>query len=112
MSFTTEYLDLSGAQSPVNKFYDFDGVQYVFKLKFNDIGSFYTIEIFDAASENFLYSNKIVYNQNMLDSVLSPISGKIIPINIDVLQGNAGTVEISETSLGVSIKLYTDIVSE
>ena len=34
---------------------------------------------------------------------------KIIPLNIRVLQGESGTVEINTNSFGTEIKLFTNI---
>lgn len=105
---TTEFIDISGAQIPVDKFYEFGGVQYIFKFKENQAG-FFTVEVFDASGINMLYSNKIVYGQPIFDTILAPTQDKILPLNIIVLQGQSGTVEINSTTLGTEIKLFTNI---
>ena len=92
MALTAEYLDVAGAEIPAEKFYTFGGVQYIFRVKKNDIASFFTIEIYDTNNETFVYSNKIVYGSNLTDSILCPFQDKIIPLNIQVLAGQNGTV--------------------
>ena len=109
MALDIEFLDISGAQIPIEKFYEFEGTTFIFKFKKNEVGNFFTVEIFDELDENFLYSNKLVYGQTIIDSILSPITGDIIPLNISVLQGEVGVQDITEETLGDSIRLYTDI---
>ena len=109
MVITSESLDIKGDQIPIEKFYEFGGVTYIFKFKFNTSGEFFTIEIRDQINQIFLYSNKIVLNQNINDSILSPIAEKIIPLNLDILIGITSTEEITTKTLGDKIKLYTDI---
>ena len=109
MALNIEFLDVSGAQIPVKKTYEFEGITYTFRFKKNSIGNFFTIEIYNEIDETFLYSNKLVYGQTITDTLLSPISGDIIPLNIQVLQGNPGTQDINESTLGDSIKIFTNI---
>jgi len=109
MAIDIEFLDISGAQIPVNKFYEFEGVTYIFKFKKNEVGNFFTVEIFDEVDENFLYGNKIVYGQTINDTILSPITGEIIPLNISILQGDPGTQEINDETFGDPIRLYTNL---
>ncbi len=104
-----EFLDISGDQVPVNKFYELDGTTYTFRLKYNDIGEFFTLEVYDTLNQTFLFSNKMVYGTNMIDSLNAPFPDKIIPLSINILKGDQGTENITEESLGNSIKLLTNI---
>jgi len=106
---TYKYLDVSAADFPVDKYYTFSNVTYLFRFKKNDNG-LYTVEIWDVKGQTFLFSNKIVYGRPICDSLLAPFQDKIIPLNIDVLNGLAGTTDINDSTLGNQIKLYTSIV--
>ncbi len=106
---TIEFLDISGAPVPIDKFYEFEGTTYVFRLKFNEAGQFFTVEVRDSLNSTFLFSNKVVYGSNLIDSLLSPITGKIIPLNIDILTGESSSEEITVDSLGSTVKLMTAI---
>jgi len=105
---TSKYLDIKASEFPTEKYYNFSGKVYLFKFKKNAIG-FYTIEIWDAKNQNFLYSNQITYGVTICDSALAPFMDKIIPLNLAVLNGNSGTIDINDDTLGNKVKLYTDI---
>lgn len=107
-----EFLDISGEQIPVNKFYEFSGTTYVFRIKYNEAGDFFTIEVYDSLDTTFLFSNKIVYGSNLIDSLRAPFADKIIPLNLDILQGITSSEEITTESLGAAVKLYTNIEEE
>jgi hypothetical protein len=107
-----EFLDITGDQTPIDKFYEFNGIVYTFRLKYNDVGKFFTIEIFDSLNTTLLFSNKVNYGSNLVDSILGPFDNKIIPLNINILSGETGTEEITEETLGNDIKLYTNIEEE
>ena len=109
---TTEFLDISGAQIPVDKFYEFTGTTFVFRLKFNKRGNFFTFEIYDSLNLTFLFSNKIVYGSNLIDSLLAPFQDEIIALNTDILRGLLSTEEITAVTLGDKIKLYTSITED
>ena len=104
-----EFLDISADQLPINKYYEFEGTTYTFRLKYNDLGAFFTVEIYDTLNQTFLFSNKVVYGGNLIDSLLAPMASKIIPLNVDILQGFASSEEVNEESLGNAVKLYTNI---
>jgi len=108
----TEFLDLFGTEIPVKKTYTFGGTSYVFSFKENVKNGFFTVEIFDITEENFLYSNKLVYNQPIIDSLLGPFQDKIIPLNIGELSTGSGVIEITRETLGNEIKLYTSILED
>ena len=105
----TTFLDISGDQIPVTKTYEFSGTLYNFSFKENVAFNYFTVEIFDISGETFLWSNKLIYGQPLMDSQNAPFQDLIIPLNIDVLQGILGTQTITRESLGNEIKLYTDI---
>lgn len=110
MSLATEFLDITGSEIPISKTYSFDGITYTFRFKENKSFNFFTVEIFDATGEIFLYSNKLVYGRPIMDSTLAPFLDKIIPLNIARLQTGKGTALITKDTLGGEIKLYTSIV--
>ncbi len=106
-----EFLDISGDQVPVSKIYSFEGPTFVFRFKFNSLG-FFTVEIYDATNRTFLFSNILNYDSNIIDSLLAPITSKIIPLNIKILKGDIGTEEITEETLGNDIRLYLNITED
>jgi hypothetical protein len=106
-----EYLDIVGSEIPVRKIYSFGGESYQFFFKKNEQYDFFTIELYDATGETFLFSNKIVYGQPVIDSLLAPFQDKIIPLNLAVLQTGEGVKEITADTLGNEIKLYTNIIT-
>ncbi len=105
----TEFLDITGVEIPVKKTYEFGGKLFIFHFKENTKFGFFTVEISDATEENFLYSNKLVYNQPVIDSLLAPFTDLIIPLNITQLSTGSGVIEINRETLGNEIKLYTNI---
>ena len=106
----TTFLDISGNQIPVIKTYEFSGTLYNFSFKENRSFSYFTVEIFDISGENFLWSSKIIYGRPIMDSTNAPFQDLIIPLNIDILQGNPGTFDITRETLGNEIRLYTNII--
>ena len=108
MSIDIQFLDISGSQIPTDKFYEFDGDTFVLRFKFND-AEFFTVEVYDSLNKTFLYSNKLNYGSNIIDSLLAPFTSKIIPLNPDILRGELSTEEITAETLGDKIKLVTDI---
>lgn len=111
MSLDIQFLDVSGNQIPVEKFYEFSGDTFVFRFKFNSNG-FFTIEIYDSLNRTFLYSNKILYNGNITDTLFAPFQDKIIALNEDILKGGSSTEEITLETLGDTIKLFTNIIED
>jgi len=110
MSFLeSEHLDLLGTEIPVKKTYEFSGQTYVFDFKENEAG-FFTLEIYDVNTNEFLYSNKIVYGQPLIDTRLGPFSDLIIPLNLNRFIAGEGITTITRQTLGNEIKLYTSIV--
>ncbi|MCH7928816.1 MAG: hypothetical protein IID03_12685 [Candidatus Dadabacteria bacterium] len=105
----TQFLDITGEEIPIKKTYEFGGRSFVFHFKENTKFGFFTVEISDATGEIFLYSNKLVYNQPIMDSLLGPFTDLIIPLNINQLSTGAGVIEITRETLGNEIKLYTNI---
>lgn len=112
MAIVSEYLDIVGADVPVQKTYEFGGKTYLFDVKYNDTEAFFTIEIYDINTNTFLFSNKIVYGQPLIDSKLAPFQDTIIPLNLDYLKSGNGTREITKETLGNEIKLYTSIIQD
>lgn len=104
-----EYLDITADQIPVRKRYVFDGSSYILDFKYNDLYGFFTVEVFDSTGDDFLFSSKLVYGQNIFDSVMSPISSKLIPVNIRYLTGESDVTYITPETFGREIKLYTSI---
>ena len=109
ISQTVTYLDVKASELPVNKYYTFSKKTYLFKFKKNDNG-IYTVEIWDNKDQNCLFTNKITYGMPIIDSLLAPFQDKIIPLNLDVLNGESGTTEINDETFGNQIKLYTGLV--
>jgi hypothetical protein len=105
----TEYLDLLGTEIPVQKTYEFSGQTYIFFFKKNDLG-FFTVEVYDVNTEEFLYSNKLVYGQPIMDSKLAPFEDLITPLNLGVVTTGQGITDINSETLGNDIKLYTNII--
>lgn len=109
MALTAEYLDIFANDLPVEKFYTFGGVTYVFRIKKNSYSNIYTVEVYDSNNQTFLFSNKFTYEINLNDTVLSPIPDKIIPLNLKILTGSPGSAIITDNNLGEDIKIYTDL---
>lgn len=112
MSIEADFLDINGVEIPIRKTYEFGGVSYIFDFKYNEKYDFYTVEIFDITGEEFLYSNKLVYGQNIIDTKLAPFEDKIIVLNLSVLSTGEGVIDITADTLGNEVKLYTNINSE
>lgn len=111
MSVRAQYLDVSAKQFPLDKFFSFGSGSYLFRFRKNNQAkdTFYTIEIFAADGRTFLYSNKIVYEQPILDSILAPFEQKIIPLNLDRLSSGVGIADITDETLGREILLMTSL---
>lgn len=112
MASTLEYLDISAEIIPCEKFYVLDNVSLLLKFRRNTQGerTFFTVEMYDPSGGEFLYSNKLVYGQNVVDTLLAPTKQKMIPLNINVIAGLKGNREISDRTLGEEIVVMTDIV--
>jgi len=106
---TLTYLNVQASDFPANKYFSISGTMYLFKFKKNDSG-IYTVEIWDQKGQNFLFSNKIIYGMPFVDSINGPFQNKIIPLNIDELNGESLLVDINDSTLGNQIKLYTGII--
>ena len=104
-----EYLDLLGSEIPVQKTYEFSGKTFILFFKENSLG-FFTVEIYDINTGDFLFSNKIVYGRPIIDSKNGPFTDLILPLNIGVLTTGTGITDITKETLGNEIKLYTNII--
>lgn len=110
MSIEQETLDISAEQIPIEKFYDFGGTTFLLKFIENKKFEFFTVNIFDSTGVALLYSNKLVYGVNIIDSVLAPFQDSIIPLNINVLKGETTDDKVvDDITLGNTVKLFTDL---
>lgn len=111
MSVRAQFLDVVASQFPVDKLFSFARGSYLFRFRKNTKAAnvFYTVEIFAADGRTFLYSNKIVYEQELLDSILAPFIQKIIPLNLDRLSTGSGVADITDETLGREILLCTSL---
>jgi len=103
------YLDITGEG---NKFYNINGITYLFKTKWNKIGSFFTIEVYNKQG-NQVFSNKIVYGLNMVDFICDITPFSITPLSVRILSGEFATQElmtITQDNLGGDIKLITELI--
>jgi len=101
-------LDISADVIPVDKNYTFSSGSYLCRFRKNDSGIF-TVEFYTADGTTFLFSNKLTYGQNVIDSILAPFTDKIIPLSINVLQGVVAPKEIDENTFGNDVVLATAI---
>ena len=102
-------LDVSAAEFPVDKTFTFDGTQYLLRFRKNKFTG-YSVEIYTDDGATFLYANKIVYGENLIDCpVVAPFSDKIIPLCVSLLTSDTGTTDIDDSTLGDKILLITDI---
>lgn len=106
MTVTT--LDISAAEFPTEKTYTFSNRTYLFKFRKNIFGD-YVVEIWSADGRTFLYANKIVYGQNIIDTIKAPFQDKIVPLCISLITSDNGTKEINDTTLGDAVQLVTAI---
>jgi hypothetical protein len=109
---TVTSIDVSASQFPIDKQFSFGRQNFIFRFRKNAISNEYSVEIYTIDGQTFLYGNKIVYGQNIIDSIKAPFSNKIIPLNISLLQNDTGTTEINDTTFGDQIKLVTNIVED
>lgn len=104
-----EYLDIIGAEIPSEKFFDIDGIQYLFRIRNNEHflnSENLTCEIFDGEGR-LVYANKIVYGVNFL--FVPQFKTKIIALNVEKLAGLSNSDYVNETTLGETVLLVTDI---
>lgn len=111
MSVKAQYLDVGAPQFPIDKFYQFGNGSYLFRFRKNGIAAtvFYTIEVFKPNGRDFLFSNKLVYGINFIDSLLAPFTDKIIPLNVDFLASGVGPTDLNDETLGDQILICTKL---
>lgn len=101
-------LDIAAADMSVDKVYSFSNGSYLCRFRENSSGIF-TVEFYTANGKTFLFSNKLTYGQNVIDSILAPFTDKVIPLSINVIQGVQAPKEVSELTLGNDVQLVTAI---
>jgi len=98
-----EYMPYLVAEIPVKKTFEFNDTDYSYLLQYNETFDFYTLTIQDK-DENILFSNKLVYRNDVLissRSILPAIGKQIIPIDPD-----DEIKTLNKASLGTSVFLY------
>lgn len=82
------YIELKHDELPVQRVYEIDGANYIFRFDYNAVGDFYTYLILDE-DENALYAGKLTYLRNSMQGVVAGLSlkRKIVPLNWSDAQG-------------------------
>jgi len=106
-----QYLNIIASEIPTQKVYSINGINYIFDFKYNDYGQFYSVEIYDQASNSLVTSNKIVYGVSLINVICS-ITLDIIPYSINLIRGERGTEDINSNTLGNEIKLMTGMAND
>lgn len=105
---STTSLDVSAVDFPSDRLFTFNSVSYLLRFRKNMFEG-YSVEIYTPDGKTFLYANKIVYGQNIMDTILAPFQNEIIPFNPALITGDVGTTEVNDSTLGKEVKLLTAI---
>ncbi len=105
---TVTYLDIAASEFPSDRLFTFNSVSYLFRFRKNKFAA-YSAEIYTADGKTFLYAMKLVYGQNILDTIVAPFSNPVVPLNPALITSDIGTTEVNDETLGVKIKLVTGI---
>jgi hypothetical protein len=108
MALVIKSLDVFGAQIPVDKYYTFGNKSFLLRFR-KSINGIFSVEVFDSNGEKFLFSNKLTYGQQFIDSLLAPFQDKVIPLSINLIRGEPG-IDVVNEELGEEVKLMTDII--
>ena len=94
ISIDMTYIELKHDELPVQKVYDIDGENYIFRFDYNAVKDFYTFMVLDE-NENPIYVGKLTYLRNSMQDVVQGLSlrKKIVTLNLSDALGQIPAIE-------------------
>ena len=104
LSKDVEYVDIDVSRVPYTFSLKLADKTFIFTVKYNEAGNFFTADLFDANSNVLAFGEIIRYGRplfNVVEDERFPI-----PVIIPVCLGSDGVAEVTKENLGKEIKLY------
>ena len=98
------YLPIKKSKTKMDKFIiSLDDKEYLFEFYWNDIGKFFSFNMYDSESNPIILGRKITYNINMLDNIIDERlpNVAILPLDPSLIDGH-----ITYDNFMESVKCY------
>lgn len=103
-----DFYPFSADDIDTKKNFTVDGKSYRFRLRYNDVFSFFSMDIFDE-NDVFLFSNILNYGQFFRDVVLFDFPIQFMPITIPGGFSGPTSGTITKENLGVTVFLVSGV---
>ena len=104
LNLDVEYIDIDNAKVPYSFSIKLVDKTFTFTVKYNDIGEFYTIDLYDLNGEVLVFGEVVRYGRalfNVVEDERFPI-----PVIIPVCITDDGISEVTKDNFGKAVKLY------
>ena len=98
------YIDIDAAQVPYSFAVKLVDKTYIFTIKYNDVGGFYTIDLLDTNGGVLAFGEIVRYGRPLFNTVEDERFP--IPVIIPVCLVNGAVSEVTKENFGNDVKLY------
>ncbi len=107
MNLELTCIDFDKNEVPVSKKVDIDGRLYTLELRYNGVGDFYSIMVYDDANTP-LITSKLMYMGNVFHANTPGIPNrKLIPLSLaDLTADYPADIKVNQETFGDTVKLY------
>ncbi len=99
-----EYIDIDASRVPYSFSIKLTDRTYIFTIKYNDAGGFYTADLYDVNGNVLAFGEVIRYGRQMFNVVEN--ENFPIPVIIPLCINNEDISEITKQNFGKDVKLY------
>lgn len=99
-----EYIDIDNARVPYSFSIKLTDKTFTFAVKYNDVGGFYTIDLYDLNGEVLAFGEIVRYGRAVFNSVEDERFP--IPVIIPLCITDDGVSEVTRDNFGKTVKLY------